>query len=80
MAYTVVTVSVQASADPPPIWSAVNILVVLGSARLSVDMHHLLATSKTVTVVRVTKNDGASEPDSSFRAKVKDLACTPRLR
>lgn len=72
MACTVVTVSVQASADPSPIRSAVNILVVLGSERLFVDMRRLLATNKTVTVVRVPNNDGASEPDSSFQAKVKD--------
>jgi len=35
-------------------------------------MRRLLATNKTVTVVRVPKNDGASEPDLAFQAKVKD--------
>jgi len=40
--------------------SIVNVLLVLGSERLYVEMTKLLNTNKTVTVVRVPKSDGVS--------------------
>lgn len=39
---------------------AVNVLVVVGSERLSVEMNKLMSTNKTVTVIRVPKSDGVS--------------------
>ena len=43
---------------------AVNILLVVGSERLYVEMKKLMATNKTVSVVRVPKSDGVRSPTS----------------
>ncbi|GAA6009077.1 hypothetical protein JCM11491_005739 [Sporobolomyces phaffii] len=49
----------------------VNVLLVLGSERLYVEMTKLLNTNKTVTVVRVPKSDGASDLDLSTLSRIQ---------
>ncbi|GAA5942733.1 cleavage polyadenylation factor subunit CLP1 [Sporobolomyces koalae] len=49
----------------------VNVLLVLGSERLYVEMSKLMNTNKTVTVVRVPKSDGASDLDLSTVSRIQ---------
>lgn len=49
----------------------VNVLLVLGSERLYVEMSKLLNTNKSVTVVRVPKSDGASDLDLATLSRIQ---------
>ncbi|GAA5954171.1 hypothetical protein JCM3765_005311 [Sporobolomyces pararoseus] len=49
----------------------VNVLLVLGSERLYVEMSKLLNTNKTVTVVRVPKSDGASDLELATLSRIQ---------
>lgn len=53
---------------------AVNTLVVLGDERLGVSMTKLMATNKTVTVVRVPGNSGVRSAPPSPIAPLADLS------
>ncbi|GAA5960259.1 hypothetical protein JCM21900_002443 [Sporobolomyces salmonicolor] len=49
----------------------INVLLVLGSERLYVEMTKLMNTNKTVTVVRVPKSDGASDLDLATLSRIQ---------
>lgn len=63
----------------------VNVLVVVGTERLSVEMNKLMNTNKTVTVIRVPKSDGVS-PSLSHSSTLLNMItdttcrCVTRLR
>jgi len=50
----------------------INVLIVVGSEKLYVDMSRLMSTSRSVQVVRVPKSGGASDPDHPYRRRVWD--------
>ncbi|BGP57748.1 hypothetical protein JCM8202_002401 [Rhodotorula sphaerocarpa] len=51
----------------------INVLVVVGSERLSVEMNKLMSTNKTVTVIRVPKSDGATDLDLPTMSRLQAL-------
>ncbi|POY75897.1 hypothetical protein BMF94_0980 [Rhodotorula taiwanensis] len=51
----------------------INVLVVVGTERLSIEMNKLMNTNKTVTVIRVPKSDGASDLDLSAMSRLQAL-------
>ncbi|TKA53587.1 hypothetical protein B0A53_03878 [Rhodotorula sp. CCFEE 5036] len=51
----------------------INVLVVVGTERLSVEMNKLMNTNKTVTVIRVPKSDGASDLDLPTMSRLQAL-------
>ncbi|BGP02829.1 Cleavage polyadenylation factor subunit clp1 [Rhodotorula toruloides] len=51
----------------------INVLLVVGTERSYVEMSKLMSTNKTVTVVRVPKSDGASDPDLPTLSRLQSL-------
>ncbi|KAI8452156.1 Pre-mRNA cleavage complex II protein Clp1-domain-containing protein [Phakopsora pachyrhizi] len=49
----------------------INVLVVLGSERLYLEIKKLMNTNKTVEVIRVPKNGGATDLDLNYRKRLE---------
>lgn len=49
----------------------INVLLVVGNERLHVEMSKLMSTNKTVTVIRVPKNGGASPAEASYKRRLQ---------
>ncbi|GAA96735.1 uncharacterized protein L969DRAFT_54405 [Mixia osmundae IAM 14324] len=49
----------------------VNVIVVLGSEKLQVDITRLMSTNKSVKVLRVPKSGGVSDIDNAYRRRLR---------